>query len=274
MDNVLTGNNAKNYLNALAGNDTVRGNGANDILQGDGGDDIVSDNGGQNLIDGGVGTDTLTGNAGNEMFIGGQGNDTITTGTGADMIAFNKSDGQDTVKASVGADNTLSMGGGINYADLTLSKTGSDLIVGTGTGESIKLAGWYSTTANNKSVVNLQVIAEAMANFDAAGTDTLGDNKVETFNFAGIVNRFDQARGTSATFSNWAMTNALLDFHTSGSDASALGGDLAYQYGKNGNLANVSINPAQGILGSAQFGTTAQTLQPVANLQDSSPRLG
>jgi hypothetical protein len=112
-----------------------------------------------------------------------------------------------------------------------------------------------------------------MADFDAAGTDTLRDNKVESFNFAGIVERFDQARGASTTFSNWAMTNALLDFHTSGRDASALGGDLAYQYGKNGNLANVSVNPAQGILGSAQLGTTAQALQPTTNLQDTSPRL-
>jgi hypothetical protein len=59
-----------------------------------------------------------------------------------------------------------------------------------------------------------------------------------------------------------------------GSDTAALGGDLAYQHAKNGNLANVSINPAQGILGGAQFGTIAQTLQPNANLQDTSPRLG
>jgi Ca2+-binding RTX toxin-like protein len=274
LDNVLTGNNAKNYLNGLAGNDTVRGNGANDILQGGLGDDTISDNGGQNVLDGGQGIDTLTGNAGNEMFIGGQGNDTITTGTGADLIVFNKGDGQDTVKASTVADNALTLGGGIKYTDLTLSKTGSDLIIGTGTGESIKFTGWYSITANNKSVVNLQMIAEAMADFDAAGTDPLKDNKMETFNFAGIVDKFELARGTKATFSNWAMTNALMDFHLSGSDTAALGGDLAYQYGRNGNLANVSINPAQGILGSTQFGTTAQTLQPVPNLQDNSPRLG
>ena len=238
------------------------------------GNDVISDNGGQNLLDGGAGTDTLTGNAGNEIFIGGQGNDTITTGTGADMIVFNQGDGHDTVKASTGADNTLSLGGGIQYADLTLSKSGSDLLVGAGGGESIKLAGWYSTTANNKSVVNLQMIAEAMAVFDAAGAEGLKDNKIESFNFAGIVDRFDQARGASATFSNWAMTNALLDFHNGSSDDAALGGDLAYQYGKNGNLSNVSLTPTQGILGSTQFGTSAQALQPVANLQDTSPRLG
>ena len=274
LDNVLTGNNAKNYLNGKGGNDTIRGNGANDILLGGDGNDTISDNGGQNVLDGGAGADTLTGNAGNEIFIGGQGNDTITTGAGSDMIVFNKGDGQDTVKASTGTDNTISLGGGIQYTDLTLSKSGSDLIVGTGTNESIKLAGWYSTTVNNKSVVNLQVIAEAMASFDATSTDPLRNNRIESFDFGTLVTKFDLARGTSATFSNWAMTNALLDAHNGNSDDAALGGDLVYQYGRNGNLNNLSVNPAQGILGNAQLGTTTQSLQPVANLQDTSLRLG
>ncbi len=274
LDNVLSGNNARNYLNGKGGNDTIRGNGANDILLGGDGNDTISDNGGQNLFDGGAGIDTLTGNAGNEIFIGGQGNDTITTGTGSDMIVFNKGDGQDTVKASTGADNTISLGGGIQYTDLTLSKAGSDLIVGTGTNESIKLTGWYSTTANNKSVVSLQVIAEAMASFDATSTDPLRNNRIESFDFGTLVTKFDLARGTSATFSNWAMTNALLDAHNGNSDDTTLGGDLAYQYGRNGNLGNLSVTPAQSILGSTQLGMTAQTLQPTGNLQDSSPRLG
>ena len=111
------------------------------------------------------------------------------------------------------------------------------------------------------------------ADFDAAGSDLLKDNKVETNNFAGIVDKFEQARGTNSTFSNWAMTNARMDFHLSGEDTTELGGDLVYQYSKNGNLNNLSVNPAQGILGSTQFGSTAQTLQPTASLQDSSPQL-
>jgi hypothetical protein len=47
------------------------------------------------------------------------------------------------------------------------------------------------------------------------------------------------------------VTNALPDFHVGGSDSAALGGDLAYQYGKNGILGNVSFTPAQGMRGSA-----------------------
>ena len=92
-------------------------------------------------------------------------------------------------------------------------------------------------------------------------------------NFAGLVTAFDQARTATPTLTSWALTNALTTYHLGGSDTAALGGDLAYQYGKNGNLSNVSFTPAQTILGNAQFGSVAQTLQPLTGLQDSSARL-
>jgi hypothetical protein len=52
-----------------------------------------------------------------------------------------------------------------------------------------------------------------------------------------------------------------------------VGGDLAYQYNRFGNLANVSFTPAQSILAAAGFGTTAQTLVGVPGIQDSTARL-
>ena len=70
------------------------------------------------LLGGGAGTDTLSGGASNDLLIGGTGNDALTTGNGADIIVFNKGDGKDTVAASSSGDNTLSLGGGANYADL------------------------------------------------------------------------------------------------------------------------------------------------------------
>ena len=165
------------------------------------------------------------------------------------------------------------MGGGIQYSDLQFRKVSNNLILDTGAGESITFQNWYVTTANNKSVVTLQMIEEAAADFNVAGSDPLRNNKIETFNFAGLVSKFDQAKATTPTLTSWSLTNALLDFHTADSDTAALGGDLAYQYGKNGNLANVSLTPGHGILGSSQFGATPQTLQPLAGLQDSSVRL-
>jgi hypothetical protein len=65
----------------------------------------------------------------------------------------------------------------------------------------------------------------------------------------------------------------LLDFHLGGSDTAALGGDLAYEYGKNGNLSNVGSTGAQNVLGSAQFGSVPQTFQSLAGLQEGMDRL-
>jgi Ca2+-binding RTX toxin-like protein len=257
LNNLLTGNSANNTLTAGTGND---------ILQGGAGSDILKDTAGNNLLNGGIGTDTLTGAAGNEIFIGAAGNDTITTGTGYDILAFNRGDGQDTVVASTGADNTLSIGGGIRYSDLSFRKSANDLILDTGTGEQITLQGWYAATAN-KSVVNLQMIEEAAADFNASSTDPLLNNKIEQFNFAGLAGRFDQALAATPALTSWSLTNALLDFHIGESDTAALGGDLAYQYGKNGSLSTVGLTAAQGILGSAQFGSAPQALLPQASLQ-------
>jgi hypothetical protein len=71
---------------------------------------------------------------------------------------------------------------------------------------------------------------------------------------------------------SWALSASLLEFYLAGSDTVAIGGDLAYQYAKNGNLSNLSATPAQTLLASPQFGA-AQGLQNVAALQDASPRL-
>ncbi|MGH9957968.1 MAG: putative Ig domain-containing protein, partial [Pyrinomonadaceae bacterium] len=258
-----TGNTLANLLIGNSAVNTLNGSGGNDLLQGLGGNDALTDTSGNHLFDGGLGADTLTGGAGNELFIGGAGNDTITSGSGADLIAFNRGDGADTLNASTGADNTVSLGGGIKYADLTFSKGGNNLILNAGTGESVTFKDWYVGTSN-KSVVTLQMVAEAMSDFDAAGSDPLKDDKIETFDFDGLVDRFDQ----SGVVSNWSLSNALLDFHISGSDTEALGGDLAYQYGKNTSLTGIGYGAAQGLVGSSQFGTAPQTLQPLTSLQE------
>lgn len=90
------------------------------------------------------------------------------------------------------------------------------------------------------------------------------DNKVERFNFQGLVNAFDAARAPNA----WAVMNSLLDAHLAGSDTEALGGDLAYRYGLSGSLAGLALTPSQGILSGAQFGSAPQSLQPLAGLQE------
>jgi hypothetical protein len=196
--------------------------------------------------------------------------DTDGDGTGADVIAFDRGDGQDTVNSSTGADNTLSIGGGILYTDMTFAKTGNNLVLNLGgSSEKITFANWYASPSN-KSVINLQVIAEAMANFDANSSDPLLNKKVQNFDFQGLVTAFDVAGDPAG----WALTNELLNKHLSGSDTEALGGDLAYQYGASGTMAGIAINSAVGVMANGQFGAAPQTLHPLSGLQDGLVKLG
>ena len=153
---------------------------------------------------------------------------------------------------------------------MSFTKSGNNLELNLGgAAEKITLANWYLSAPANKSVINLQVIAEAMADFDASSADPLRNKKVQNFNFAGLVSAFDAASAPS----NWALTNALLSQHLASSDTEALGGDLAYRYGLSGSLAGIGFDPAMSILSNASFGAAPQALQPLADLQQGLKRL-
>ena len=259
LDNLIVGNPEANALTGGSGKD---------ILQGLGGNDRLRNASGNTLFDGGAGADEMNGSSSRELFIGGKGNDVITTGKAADIVAFNAGDGLDFVNVNGADDKTLSLGGGIGYQNLNLRKSRKDLILGLGGTDQVTFEDWYSA-GGNRGVATLQVIAEAMAGYHPAGSDTLLDNKVEQFDFAALVNAFDAA----GQVNGWSLTDALLSAHLSGSDTEAIGGDLAYQYGKNGTLSGIGLTPAQEVLNAPQFGSGAQTLRPIQDLQQGHIRL-
>jgi Ca2+-binding RTX toxin-like protein len=264
----LAGSNFNDALTGNAGANTLNGGLGQDVLEGGAGNDVLTDGTGNAYFSGGAGDDRLTGGTGTEVHIGGVGNDTLTTGNGADVILYNRGDGVDTINGGVGTDNTVSLGGGIRYADLALRKSASDLILDVSATESLTFKNWYVTTANNKSVAKLQVILDATADYDAASSNPLLNKKVEQFDFAGLATAFDQALAANPGLSSWALSGALASYHlaaTSG-DAAALGGDLAYYYGKNGNLSGMTTQAAQDVIGSASLGTANQTLRPFAGI--------
>jgi Ca2+-binding RTX toxin-like protein len=263
LNNYLRGNDASNVLTAGAGND---------ILEGAGGADTLIDTDGNGILLGGSGADSLTASSGNDLLVGGLGDDAINTGAGADIIAFNKGDGVDIVAASTGSDNTLSIGGGALYADLLFQKIGNDLLLKIGASDQIRLSGYYSST-ENRSVNTLQMIIDGTSDYVPGSADATRDNKVERFNFEGLVAAFDAARAATPALTTWALSNSLLAQYLAGSDTDAIGGDLAYRYGRFGNLNDISYSPAIGILGSSSFGTATQALQPLSSLQDATPRL-
>lgn len=265
-DNTIRGNGGANLLQGLAGNDTLVGNISNDVLQGGEGNDRLSDSAGVNLLDGGAGADRLTGGAAGEFLAGGEGNDALTPGTGADVIAFNRGDGQDTVAASLGTDNTVALGGGIGYSDLGLRKSGNSLILELGVNtattvaERITFTNWYAATADNRSVARLQVHADATSAYDPASADPLRNRRIQVFDFQGIVAAFDAARTASPALGTWSAAEVLAAHHFGGSDIEAYGGALAYQYGSSGTFAGMSLPAVQSALSHEDFGGEAQAI--------------
>jgi Ca2+-binding RTX toxin-like protein len=274
-NDIIAAKDGNDFVHGGDGTDTINGDAGTDILQGGAGIDTINDTAGNTLFDGGGDNDTLTGNSGNELFIGGAGNDTINTGAGADILAFNRGDGSDTAAVSTVKDNSVSLGGGIAYADLFFEKSGNNLVMktaGAASTEGITFTNWYAASAN-RSVLNMQMIVEASADFDAGSADALRNKKVAEFNFDGLVGAFDAARAANPALTSWALTDALVSFHLGGSDTAALGGDLAYQQGRFGNLANVGTVGAQNVLGGSGFGSATQTFQPLSSLQEGLARL-
>jgi Ca2+-binding RTX toxin-like protein len=239
-----------------------------DILQGGSGNDNLTDTSGNGVLDGGSGDDTLVEGSGNSLLIGGKGNDKLTLSGGYDVIAFNRGDGSDVVSnGGKSGTATLSLGGGINYKDLTLSRCGDDLVLCVGDGDKLTFSKWYDGK-KYQAVSKLQVVAETMTGFDDNGHDVLRNDKLETFDFKGIVQAFDAALSKNCCLCDWSVTNALAQFHMSGSDSTAIGGDLAYQYGANGTLAGIAVGAVQGQVGSGDFAKQAQTLHSQTALKD------
>jgi len=272
-NDTLTGSAGADFISGGEGADALYGLAGNDLLQGGAGNDTFIETSGANLLDGGTGTDVLTGGAGPDFIAGGAGNDTVNLSAGADLLAFNAGDGQDLVNPGIGQDKTLSLGGGLDYAELAFRKSGNDLVLETSATEGLTLKNWYAAPAN-QGFLSLQVIAEAMAGYSPGGADPLLDQKVEQFDFQGLVAAYDAARAADPLLDRWTLMNALLDAHLAGADDAALGGDLAYQYGLNGNLAGIATSAAQDVLGTAQFGTQAQALRPLATIQEGLAKLG
>jgi Putative Ig domain/RTX calcium-binding nonapeptide repeat (4 copies) len=269
----VTMNTIGGMLRGGAGPETLNGDPNTPVLEGGAGDDTLNAGDSNSLLSGGGGADALNGGAGDDLLAGGVGDDTIATGDGHNVIAYNAGDGQDTVTAGANANNALSLGGGINYSDLALEKSGNNLIVDIGVTNQVTLQNWYADSANH-SVAQLQVISEVMAGYDPNGSDPLLMTKIARFDFSQIVSQFDQAQVADHRINRWGIVDALLDAHLASSDTEAIGSDLAYQYGKNGTLAGLALTPVQNILSSAQFGSGAQTLQPLAGLQEGLVKLG
>jgi Ca2+-binding RTX toxin-like protein/antitoxin component YwqK of YwqJK toxin-antitoxin module len=229
-NDTLFGGNDSDLLASGAGDDTLTGDNGADVIVAGSGNDLIFAGNDSDFIDAGAGNDNIDAGNGNDFIAGGHGNDTINAGLGNDLLAFNRGDGQDILVSQDAQQDTLSLGGGIRYADLNLKKSGNDLILTVGQGDQITLLDWYSTLpGNRKNLARLQVVTEG-GDFNAASTDRLLNKKVVDFDFLKMAIAFDQARATNPTLTEWSAQSSLSAAYLQGSSTQAIGGDLAYRY--------------------------------------------
>jgi Ca2+-binding RTX toxin-like protein len=233
-NDVIDAGDGNNEVNAAGGNNNIVAGEGNDHISADGGDDVinagdgnnwVSAGAGRNVLVTGEGNDTITasgtnivmagaGNdqialgAGNDWVQAGQGNDLIDAGGGNNLFAFNKGDGKDTVVNSRGGMDTISLGGGLSYANLKLAKAGNDLVLMGAKGDQITLKDWYLSVQNH-GVGTLQVLTTG-GDYDAASSNPLRNRATVMLDFDKLVKAFDAARLASpSAASGWALSSSL-----------------------------------------------------------------
>jgi Ca2+-binding RTX toxin-like protein len=209
------------------------GDSGNDALLGGDGNDVLYGEDGSNLLAGGNGDDTLHGED-LTMFAGGAGADQLEADSfcAQSLIAFNRGDGQDTYSGPDG-ELVLSLGGGIQAADLTLSRSGDDLIVGFGQGDSIRVVDWNDTLPT----ATLQFFT----------------NGVTTYDLNGLVSQFDAALAANPTLTEWSAGTSVSAFLTEQSMQWARGGALAYQYAITGSFDAMSPGQTLSIIDHENF---------------------
>ncbi|MBI2784378.1 MAG: hypothetical protein HYX64_10025, partial [Gammaproteobacteria bacterium] len=275
-----------NILNGGEGEDVLIGGGnSNSLEQLDGGagaDILLGGTARENMADagydgrnslffGGAGADTMRMYAGaSAIAIGGSGNDIIGSGPGAGyfhtrmIVAFNKSDGADTVD-QLAPGSTISIGGTL-YSNLSLEVSGSGLRLKTGSNTYVYLSDWYSSPspsgAGGKSVSTLQIVIEGTRDYKPTSTNPMNNAKIVAFDFVGLVNAFDAARAAGQNFS---VANNLAGYRLWSSNTDAIGGAVAYQYAKSGTLGTLTYDQMRGVILAPEFAAAAQPISVSAS---------
>jgi Ca2+-binding RTX toxin-like protein len=126
---------------------------------------------------------TITGGAGDDQLNGGGANDVLKGGEGADTYVFTRGGKRDTIyNGDSGGADRLVFGPDISEGQLWFGKSNSDLLVtvrGTGNSDSVRVKGWFSSSSNQLSSVQLsdgsvleasgvQQLVQAMADFSTS----------------------------------------------------------------------------------------------------------
>jgi Ca2+-binding RTX toxin-like protein len=191
------------------------------LYAGTSGADNQHGTGGNDSITGLAGKDLIDARGGDDILVGGLGDDTLNGGTGNDAYCYARGDGNDLIKlqsdSNDNKNNVLHFSAGITADDITLTRSGSSLVigikgVGTIPSSTITVEG-FSFTAGADNIYNpLQQIT-----FDGVQTtDASGKSVPLTWNLTTLQSGVP-ASGTSGA-SNSPTTGADLLTGTDGAD--------------------------------------------------------
>ena len=167
-------------------------------------------------------------------------------------MLFNRGDGRD-IYNGYSYRSTLSLGGGISYADLWFYIEGSSLVFDMGASETITFDLNYYDLPQT-----LQIITEAMPGYDPASTNNLYNKRVQRFDLQRLVNQFRAANAADPEVTWWQLESHLAGAYLGGSNTDALGGAMAYEYGMHGSLAQLADAGIQLQLKDPLFGVAGQ----------------
>ena len=265
-DDTLVGTSAANTLSGNAGDDTFVYSGGGDAYLGGDGFDTVDYSGAgsaitvnlQNGSSGGaasgdsyssiekiIGTrynDTLTGNSSGDTFEGGGGTDTISGGSGSDTYILGRGDGSTTVSDNNSDSNTIQIGPGLGFDDLTWGTQGP-----TGSNPGVLQLGIRGDTADIISITGN--FAGSPSN-DVAKTLTLNGTSpvdISRVNYSPM-NGDDNANVIYGYPSNFVLEIGNGGNDTLSSDQSDVGNNTNTQNGNiyDGGLGNDTIYSSNG----------------------------
>ncbi len=147
-DDRLMGTAFPERIVGLAGNDTLTADGGHDQLEGGDGDDLLS-----------AAVDSFGLGRGGNTFIGGRGNDTLIGSGLGDVYRFDLGDGADTIidlNHVQSGESELRFGAGVYGADITLVRSGVDLVFTHANGaDKITVQGWLSTDLRDNQITQI-----------------------------------------------------------------------------------------------------------------------
>jgi len=195
---VLQGNDTNESISGWSGRNEIYGAAGNDTIVTYGADDV---------LDGGAGDDKLYGGDGNDTLIGGAGNDYLVGSDGSDTYVFNQGFGQDTVYDYGSSDKNVLQFNGINAADISAQKSGSDLLLTAADGSSVKVQNYFYGTSYGAESFVFSDGTVNRADVDAYFAKA-GNNLVQSMASFGVQNEATSASVSDNTVMNLPVLTA------------------------------------------------------------------